>query len=117
MAEVSLVEQPLDECHWTLMMTNFRQWLGAVRQQAFTWGHFDFDVSLNQVTRSQWVKEKRLDIYNRDEACVDAMHGRNKKFNHHKVMCAIYYTVLRHDMDAWFDRLNSSRISQSLYYR
>ena len=47
MAEVSLVNLPLDEYHLTLLMTSqhwFRWWLGAVRQQAITWASGDPDL-------------------------------------------------------------------------
>ena len=47
MAEVSLVKLYSNECQWTLLMVNqhwFRQWLGAVRQQAITWANVDPDL-------------------------------------------------------------------------
>ena len=43
-SEVSLVNLPSDECHWTLLMISqhwFRKWLGAIRQQATTWAIVD----------------------------------------------------------------------------
>ena len=46
-AEISLMKLPSDECHWTLLMISqhwFRQWLGAVRQQALTWTNVDSDL-------------------------------------------------------------------------
>ena len=46
-AEVSLVKLPSDECHKTLLMISqhlFRQWLGAVRQQAITCTNVDPDL-------------------------------------------------------------------------
>ena len=47
MAGVSLVNLPLDECHSTLVMISqhwFREWLGAVRQQAIAWANVDPDL-------------------------------------------------------------------------
>ena len=47
MAEVSLVNLSLDECHSTLLMISqhwFRKWLVAVRQQAITWANGDPDL-------------------------------------------------------------------------
>ena len=47
MAEVSIVKLLSDKCHWTLLMISqhwFRQWLGAVRQQAITWANVDPDL-------------------------------------------------------------------------
>ena len=47
MAEVSVVNLPLDECHSTLLMISqhwVRWWLGAVRQQAITWANVDRDL-------------------------------------------------------------------------
>ena len=44
MAEVSLVKLPSYECHFAIHMViqhGFRQWLGAVRQQAITWVNVD----------------------------------------------------------------------------
>ena len=38
---------PSDECHWTFLMISqhwFRQWFGAVRQQAITWANVDPDL-------------------------------------------------------------------------
>ena len=35
---------PADECHWTLMMISqrwFREWFGAIMQQAITWANVD----------------------------------------------------------------------------
>ena len=62
MAEVSLVNSPLDECHSTLLMISqhwFRQWLVAVRQQAITWANGDRDLLSPQgIARPNWVKRK-----------------------------------------------------------
>ena len=47
MADVSLVKLYSNECQWTLLMVNqhwFRQWLGAVRQQAISWANVDPDL-------------------------------------------------------------------------
>ena len=60
MAEVSLVNLPLDECHSTLQ---------AVRQQAFTWANVDPDLcrqmaslGLNELTH--WPMENASVILN-----------------------------------------------------
>ena len=45
--KLTLVKLSSDECHWTLLMIIqhwFRQWLGAVRQQAITWANVDPDL-------------------------------------------------------------------------
>ena len=47
LAEVSPTKLPSDECHKTVLMISqhwFRQWLGAVRQQAITWANVDPDL-------------------------------------------------------------------------
>ena len=50
MAEVSDVKLPSDECQWTSLMTGQQQlsqrwwWLGAIKQQAITWGNADPDL-------------------------------------------------------------------------
>ena len=47
MAEVYLVNLPVDECHSTLLMISqhwFSEWLGAVRQQAIAWADVDPDL-------------------------------------------------------------------------
>ena len=41
------------ECHWTSLTTSqhwFRQWLGAVRQQAINWANVDPDLSGHMVS-------------------------------------------------------------------
>ena len=46
-AEVCLMKLPSDECHKALLMISqhwFREWLGAVRQQAITWANVDPDL-------------------------------------------------------------------------
>ena len=79
MAEVSLVNLPLDECYSTLLMISqhwFRWWLSAVRQQAITWVNVDPDlcrhmVSLGHSELTTWqgtrivvpVMATRLTIY------------------------------------------------------
>ena len=48
------------ECHRTSLMKSqhwFSQWLGAPRQQAITWTKVDSDLSLNFITRPQWVND------------------------------------------------------------
>ena len=47
MTMVSLVKLPLGDCQWTSLMISqhwFRQWLGALRQQAITWTNVDPDL-------------------------------------------------------------------------
>ena len=46
MAEVSLVKLLSDGCHWTSLISQhwFREWLGAVRQQAITWANVEPDL-------------------------------------------------------------------------
>ena len=47
MAELSHVNLALDECHSTLLMISqhwFREWLGAISQQAITWANVDPDL-------------------------------------------------------------------------
>ena len=42
-----LMKMPSDECHGTFLKISqhwFRQWLGAVRQQAITWANVDPDL-------------------------------------------------------------------------
>ena len=48
MVDILLVKSPWDEFLWTLLMIRqhgFRQWLGAVRQQAVTWANLAPDLS------------------------------------------------------------------------
>ena len=53
MAEVYLEKLLSDGCHWILLMISqhwFRWWLGAVRQQAITWGKVDPDLCRHMVS-------------------------------------------------------------------
>ena len=55
MADVYLVKLLSDEHHWTLQMISqhwFRQWLGAVRQQAITWANVDQDLCRHMASLS-----------------------------------------------------------------
>ena len=45
MAEVSLVNLPLDECHMVWLMISV-----AIRQQAITWANFDPDICCHLVS-------------------------------------------------------------------
>ena len=59
MVEVSLVKLPLWGCHWTSLMIGqhwFRQWLGAVRQQAIYLSQcWPSSMSPYVITRPQYV--------------------------------------------------------------
>ena len=53
MAGVFLVKLPSEESHWTLVMISqhwFRQWLGAVRQQAIALANVDPDLCRHLVS-------------------------------------------------------------------
>ena len=76
-----------DECHRTLLMISqhwFRQWLGAVRQQAITWTSVDQDLQHhmalldpNELTyilydmMSWWMKMKRWSSH------IESMQGQH----------------------------------------
>ena len=70
MVEASLVKLPWYEYYWTSLMTSqhwFRQWLGAVRQQAFTWT----DVDLHPCRHMASLSHNEL-------KCKVVSHDRNK---------------------------------------
>ena len=53
---------PSDEYHWALIMISqqyFRQWLGAVRQQAITWANVA-SLGHSELNPSPWVPRTHL---------------------------------------------------------
>ena len=75
MANVSLVRLLSDECPGMLLMPSqywFRQWLGAVREQAITWANVDLDLCHHMTTlgHNELISLKEYIPYTRRDTTV-----------------------------------------------
>ena len=71
MAEVSLVNLPLDKCQSTLLMISqhwFGKWLGPVRQQVITWANVEPDLCRHMASLgyNELIRQKLVNTVDAD---------------------------------------------------
>ena len=96
MSGAPLLKLPSDECHWTLVMISqyrFRQWLGAVRQQAITWIDAGPDPCLHMTSSCHHVVKSPICIW-RDFSPIHQSCSRNACIN----ICPYLVTLCLEDM-------------------